>query len=265
MTRYSAFAAFDATLSHAHLDSPINIDCVNTDKIAKLKAQVESLLGLLIRAYGQFLFLRPMMVNPKLIERISLQEKGVGFRQLRDWLYWGFTQAIVKVCLDTGDKTPSIRNLSTALEDQRTLQTLKDKYSRRAPPKIEGLEQEIIDQLQKQEESELLSEFDETYERFRKTSAELLSSHALLSYKAIRDKLIAHNELCKSDEGYSFFDIKVLSLKYGQERRVLEAAKDVVNDLDALVCNASFSWSHFFEQETRDVCKFWEIETIESE
>jgi len=30
-----------------------------------------------------------MMVNEKLIERISLQEKGVGFGQLRDWLYWG--------------------------------------------------------------------------------------------------------------------------------------------------------------------------------
>ena len=238
---------------------------MNADKIAKLQAQVESLLGLLIRAYGHFFFLRPMMVNQKLIERISLQEKGVGFRQLRDWLYWGFIQEIVKVCLDTGDKTPSIRNLSTALKDEQTLQTLKRKYSRRAPPKIEGLEQEIIDQLQKQDESELRLEFDETYERFRKTSAELLSSDALAGYKTIRDKLIAHNELGKSDEGYSFFDIKVLSLKYGQERRVLEAAKDVVNDLDVLVCNASFSWNHFFERETRDVCRFWDIETIEAE
>ncbi len=238
---------------------------MNADKIAKLQAQVESLLGLLIRAYGHFLFLRPMMVNPKLIERISSQEKGVGFRQLRDWLYWGFIQEIVKLCLDASDKTPSIRNLSTALEDEKTVQTLKHKYSRRAPPKIECLEQEIIDQLQKQEESELRSEFDEAYERFRKTSAELLSSHALSGYKTIRDKLIAHNELCKSDDGYSFFDIKVLSLKYGQERRVLEATKDVVNDLDALVRNASFSWNHFFERESQHVCKFWEIETIEAE
>ncbi len=86
---------------------------MNADKIAKLEAQVESLLGLLVRAYGQFLFLRPMMVNEKLIKRISLEEKGVGFQQLRDWLYWGFIQEIVKVCLDTGAKTPSIQNLRT--------------------------------------------------------------------------------------------------------------------------------------------------------
>lgn len=243
----------------------INIGCVNADRIAKLQAQVKSLLDLLIRAYGQFLFLRPMMVNPNLIERISSQEKGVGFRQLREWLYWGFIQEIVKVCLDTGEKTPSIRDLTAALEDKQTLQILKDKYSRRAPPKIEGVEREIIDQLHKQEQSKLRAEFDETYEHFRKTSAELLSSHALSGYRTIRDKLIAHNELCKSDESYSFFDINVLSLKYGQERCVLDAAKDVVSDLDALVCNASFSWNHFFELETRDVCKFWEIDTIDVE
>jgi hypothetical protein len=236
---------------------------VNAERIAKLEAEVKSLLGLLIRAYGQFLFLRPMMLNEKLLERISSQEKGIGFRQLRDWLYWGFIQEIVKICLDSADRTPSIRKLTEALQDQSTVEALKEKYSRGSPPEIEGLDQEDIQQLQKQEESELQSEFDETYRRFQNRSAELLSSQALAGYKTIRDKLIAHNDLCKSDDGYSFFDIKVLNLKRGQERQVLEAAKDVFNDLDALVCNASFSWEDFLEQETPHVCKFWDIQTIE--
>jgi len=236
---------------------------VNAGKIAKLQAEVDSLLGLLIRAYGKFLFFRPMMLNEKLNERMSLQEKGIGFRQLREWLYWGFIQEIVKLCLDPDDRTPSIRKLKKALEDESTLQALKQKYSRRAPPKIEGLDEQSIRQLQKEEESELRSEFDETYRRFQNRSAELLSSDALAGYKTIRDKLISHNELCKSGEGYTFFDIKVLNLKYGQERQVLEAAKDVFEDLDALVRNACFSWTEFIEQETRDVCKFWDIEAIE--
>ena len=236
---------------------------MNAGKIAKLQAEVDSLLGLLIRAYGKFLFFRPMMLNEKLNERMSLQEKGIGFRQLREWLYWGFIQEIVKLCLDPDDRTPSIRKLKKALEDESTLQALKQKYSRRAPPKIEGLDEQSIRQLQKEEESELRSEFDETYRRFQNRSAELLSSDALAGYKTIRDKLISHNELCKSGEGYTFFDIKVLNLKYGQERQVLEAAKDVFEDLDALVRNACFSWTEFIEQETRDVCKFWDIEAIE--
>ena len=239
------------------------MNSVNAGKIAKLQAEVDSLLGLLIRAYGKFLFFRPMMLNEKLNERMSLQEKGIGFRQLREWLYWGFIQEIVKLCLDPDDRTPSIRKLKKALEDESTLQALKQKYSRRAPPKIEGLDEQSIRQLQKEEESELRSEFDETYRRFQNRSAELLSSDALAGYKTIRDKLISHNELCKSGEGYTFFDIKVLNLKYGQERQVLEAAKDVFEDLDALVRNACFSWTEFIEQETRDVCKFWDIEAIE--
>jgi hypothetical protein len=144
------------------------------------------------------------------------------------------------------------------------LQALKEKYSRRTPPKIEGLEQEIVRQLQKQEESELRLEFDKTYERFRNSSAELLSSHALAGYKKIRDKLIAHNELRKTGDGYSFFDIKILNLKYGQERVVLESAKKVFDDLDLLVRNADSSWNDFVERESRDVCKFWDIETIEA-
>lgn len=237
---------------------------MNADTIAKLEAEVQSLLGLLTRAYAQFLFLRPMMVNERLIKRIGSQEKGVGFRQLREWLYWGFIQEIVKLCQDLDARTPSIRKLRNALEDDSTLQALKEKYSRRSPPQIEGLDQPVINQLQKQEESELRSAFDETYRRFRKSSGELLSSHALAGYKTIRNKLIAHNELCESDAGYSFFDIKVLNLKYGQERHLLEAAKEIFDDLDSLVRNASFSWDSFFEQETRDVCKFWDIETIEA-
>jgi AbiU2 len=240
------------------------MDFVNAKRIDKLEAEVESLLGLLMGAYAQFLFLRPMMVNEHLIKRIALQEKGVGFRQLRDWLYWGFIQEIVKLCQDPDDRTPSIRKLRKVLEDETTLQALKEKYSRRSPPQIEGVDQRIINHFQKQEESELRLEFDETYRRFRKSSAELLSSDALAAYKKIRDKLIAHNELHKSDAGYSFFDINILNLKYGQESQVLEAAKEIFDDLDSLVRNSSVAWNQFFEHETREVCKFWEIETIEA-
>lgn len=123
---------------------------------------------------------------------------------------------------------------------------------------------EIAQFLKKREEEELQSSFDETYRRFKRSSTELLSSSALAGYVTIRDKLIAHNELRKSDAGYTFFDIKVLKLKYGQERETLEMARDVVDDLDLLVRNSSFVWDSFLEQETADVCKFWEIDVLES-
>ena len=125
----------------------------------------------------------------------------------------------------------------------------------------EGLQ--IAQHFQKKEEEELRLEFDETYRRFQDNSTKLLSSDALNGYVTIRNKLIAHNELQKTADGYDFFDVRVLKLKYGKERRTLEMAREVLDDLDLLVRNSSFAWDSFLEQETKDVCKFWNIETIE--
>jgi len=236
---------------------------MNAEKIAKLKAQVESLQGLLIRAYAKFLFFRPMMVNDPLNERISNEGRHTGFSQLRNWLYWDFIQELVKLCDDSDDRTPSIRQLKKALAEPAILASLKEQFSHRTWPPVKGNDLRIAQYFQEREEEELRLSFDETYRRFQRSSAELLSSSALTGYVTIRNKLIAHNELQKSDAGYTFFDIKVLKLKYGQERKTLEMARDVVDDLDLLVRNSSFVWDSFLKQETEDVCKFWSIEEIE--
>jgi hypothetical protein len=236
---------------------------VIADEIAKLKARVESLQGLLIRAYAKFLFFRPMMVNNQLNERISTEERGAGFSQLRNWLYWDFIQELVKLCNDPDNRTPSIRQLNKALVEPIILASLKEQYSQRTWPVMREEDLQIAQHFQKKEEEELRLEFDETYRRFQDNSTKLLSSDALNGYVTIRNKLIAHNELQKTADGYDFFDVRVLKLKYGQERRTLEMARDVVDDLDLLVRNSSFAWDSFLEQETTDVCKFWNIEAME--
>ena len=236
---------------------------MNAEKMTKLKAQVESLQNLLIRAYAKFLFFRPMMANDSLNERISAEGKHVGFEQLRNWLYWDFIQELVKLCDDADRRTPSIRLMKDALAEPELVAFLKEKYSRRTWPPMEGEDSEIVRLLQTREKEELQLSFDHTYRRFQDLSAQLLSSPALIGYITIRDKLIAHNELRKTDDGYTFFDLKVLKLKYGQERQTLELAREIADDLDSIVRNSSFSWDSFFEQETEDVCKFWDIDTIE--
>jgi HEPN superfamily AbiU2-like protein len=234
---------------------------VNTERIVKLEAQVDSLLGLLVRAYAKFFFLRPMMLNEGLNQTISSEERGACFRQLRNWLYWDFVLELVKVCDDSDERTPSIRQLKEALADTETLPALKEKYSRRAP--LRGLDEETAQQLQNEEEQKLRSEFDEVYARFQKNADELLSSSAFKGFQTIRHKLIAHNQLRKTDAGYEFFDIKVLYLKYGEERKLLAAAQTIVDDLDLLVRNGCFDWYSFFQMQEKDVCKFWSIPKIE--
>jgi hypothetical protein len=71
-----------------------------------------------------------MLASKKLIDRIELEKKHIVFEQVRMWLYWDFVQELVKICDDSGDRTPSLRRLRDALGDQQTLKTLKDAYSR---------------------------------------------------------------------------------------------------------------------------------------
>ena len=236
---------------------------MNNDGIEKLKAHVESLHRLLIRVYTQFLFLRPMMVNHSLIARMGKEGKRVGFEQLRDLLYWNFILELVKVCDDKDKKVPSIRNIAKKLEDQNTRILLENEHSRSALPRVKGESEKTWERFRKQDEEELRKKFQETYEIMRKNSDELLTSNSLKKYKKIRDNLIAHNELQKVDGHYQFLDIKELNLTYGQERILLESSKDIIDDLQSLVLNSCFSWDSFFIPEKREVCKFWEIETIE--
>jgi hypothetical protein len=236
---------------------------MNREKIAKLKAQVDSLQNLIIRAYAKFIFFRPMMINNELNETISKEGKHVGFSQLRNWLYWDFIQELVKLCDDSDSRAPSIRQLKDELTEPETLDVLRRQYSHRTWPAMKGEHFEAAQILQEQEQEELRVSFDQTYQRFQNTSAELLSSSALTGYVTIRDKLIAHNELRKTGEGYAFFDPAVLNLKYGQERQTLEMAREIADDLDLLVRNSSFSWDSFLQQEMKDVCTFWSIKSIE--
>jgi hypothetical protein len=78
-------------------------------------------------------------------------------------------------------------------------------------------------------------------------------------YKTIRDKLISHNELRPSPDGYSFFDVKQAKLKYGDERQLLETLQVLVDHLLLIVRNVDFSWDSFFRNQEQVARDFWEV------
>ena len=98
------------------------------EQIAKLEAQVEALFDLTLRAYARFIFLRPMMNNQDLLDRIGKEAKGVGFRRLRDWLYWGLVHELAKVCSDKDSRSSSITSLTEKLKDAALRKRLEAKY-----------------------------------------------------------------------------------------------------------------------------------------
>ena len=189
------------------------------------------------------------MVNAALIARYGTSGKRAGFEALKNTLYWAFIHEFVKICEDHDDKSPSIKRVWCELKHPVTLKHFKDAYSRRAHLLFES-------------EQESRADFRKIFIRLCDNADKLLNSASLKSYRTIRDKLIAHNELRAENKKYAPFDIRVLGLKYGEEKLLLLLAKEVMDDLNSLVKNSSFTWDSFFAPEERDALAFWEIETL---
>lgn len=216
-------------------------------QLAKLQAQAEALLNLAIRAHERFLFLRPMMVSRELQDRFTSEDEIIAFTQLRTWLYWGFVQELLKIWSDADERTPCISKIADKLQQPEINNALKTSYSSSSA----------------WSEAELRLEFERLHDDFQHRVEQMLSSNATGGYKKVRDKLIAHNELRQKGNEYQFYDVKEAGVKYGEERQLLETVKQLVVDLLLLVCKTDFSWDSFVERETRIVCDFWKIKSIE--
>jgi hypothetical protein len=230
----------------------VSIDALN-EQVAKLEAEVEALFNLTIRAYERFIFLRPMLANQELHDRIGEEAKAMGFRQLRDWLYWGLVQELSKICSDRDDKSPSIRTVTRKLKDVHLRSELEEK---------------CVKNNREMGEAEVRASFNRAYSDYQTRAEEMLSSHSVGGYKTIRDKLISHNELRRSQRsptGYDFFDVKDAKLKYGDERTLLETLQVLVDHLLLIVRNIDFSWESFFRDEEQVARDFWELNAARTE
>jgi hypothetical protein len=217
------------------------------ERIKKLEAEVEALFDLTIRAYARFIFLRPMLTNQELHDRIGNEAKAIGFRQLRNWLYWGLVQELAKICSDNDPRSPSIKAVTRQLKDTQLRNELEEKCARKN---------------REMGEAEVRASFKEAYSDYEQRAREMLSSNSVGSYKTIRDKLISHNELRlsrHSPTGYDFFDVKEAKLKYGDERKMLETLQVLITRLLHIVRNVDFDWESLFRNEESVSRDFWEL------
>jgi HEPN superfamily AbiU2-like protein len=207
-------------------------------------AEVEALFNLTLRAYERFIFLRPMLANQELLDRISKEAKGICFRQLRDWLYWGLVQELSKICSDKDARSPSIATVTLKLKNVELRHELEEK---------------CVKNNREMGEEDVRASFHRGYLDYDQLAEEMLSSNSVGGYKTIRDKLISHNELRQSPNGYNFFDVKDAKLKYGDERKLLETLQVLIDHLLLVVRNVDFSWESFFRNEEEAARDFWEL------
>jgi hypothetical protein len=220
------------------------------EAVAKLESRVEALLTLTLQAFERFRFLQPMLDNRQLLDRIERENKGAGFNQLRNWLYWSLVLELSKVCHDNGSqrRPPSIYAIRQKFGSNPTIvQALEDKYAKN--------NREIF------EADQLRAEFRNIYAKFCESADRMLSERVAGGYKTIRNKLIAHNELRKDGK---FHDVKDEGLKYGNEHALLKTLQELVTDLMLLVRNTDIQsvWSSSLRYDRKMVCEFWRLDLL---
>lgn len=221
------------------------------DQLRKMKGHLEVLQTLFLNVYGSYMFLRPLFADKELVRRLSRGPKAPGFSQLLDTLYWHFILDLVKIWRhpdhqqEKDRSCPNLLNITAKLNDEQIVSLLQEFYL---------LADRFDDPIEREKE------FVQRCQRIRRITAQMCKTNSLLArYATIRDKLIAHNEAHVESTGYSLFPIKQLGLKYGQEKLLLESARVVIDDLNAVVLDKSFSWDDFFSLESRHVADFWDI------
>lgn len=214
------------------------------DAIRKLELQVKALFELTVGAFGRFHFLKPMLDNRILLDRIEQENKGAAFNQLRPWLYWGLVLELAKLCHDNGKqkRAPSIYAIRKKLSNRAVVKALRDNYANRGRDVAHA--------------NELAMEFSMIYRRFCKTADRMLSARVAGGFKTIRDKLSAHNELRKDGK---FHDVRRERLKYGDEHALLKIIQKLVTDLMTLVpgIDVESVWDQPFEDQRRIASEFW--------
>jgi hypothetical protein len=97
------------------------------------------------------------------------------------------------------------------------------------------------------------------WDRVLSQGATLLASEPLQAYRRVRNKLIAHTEVHKGEEGLKRYPIENLRLKFGTERELLRNTIRIVHELQSLVCDVDFSWDSLRSLYERDAAAFWEV------
>lgn len=227
----------------------------------KLEAHTSHLLDAFIRLRERYAMLEPMLFAPEVPKQWGSGARARGFLTLRHSLFLSCAQDIAKLALDSSERTPSIKNLMTSLEDSHLCNVLREKYAIWVFPSVETeTDPEIIAALKRmelREQAERRAQFDEILAKARRNWAALKVEPYLTGFLTIRDKVSAHTEVHLVADKYQFVDIGTLGVKWSDMSRAIETMQSLVEDLGLIIRNAGFAWDMLDEQLVKASKAFW--------
>jgi len=233
---------------------------VDKQRLAKLRARAEHLLDLFIALSERHAMLKPLAFDKALAERVGLGAPGRGQVILQNALLQHCVMDVVKLTVDSADRTPSVANIMLSLADEALRAKLREEYSVVPPPIVAGtdpLPADLVAEMAEVDRAELQARFDATWERLSNRWAALEGDGRLDGFKTWRDKLIAHSDLHHSHGEYQLTDLSALGLKWGDLGDLITHLREVISDIQTLTRAAGFAWEMLDEQLQAAADGFW--------
>ena len=239
---------------------------MNKEGFSKLNWEIGALIEMLIGAYAGYFHWMPMMFNEDLVQRINAEKRGYGFLHFRNLAYRMLILDLVNLCADDdkNGRTPSIKVIWEKLATPTSKAFLEELYANHGLRSLRANNPEYPRRVVRIHKELARKSFEEVFDETGKLVGRLLLSPTLKGYREVRDKLLAHRELRLEGGKYATLDIGTLGLKYGQERELLDQARDITDRFNHMVRNASFGWDTVEKNETKNAGKFWGL-TLEKE
>jgi hypothetical protein len=233
-------------------------------QIEKLEAYADHLLDGFIGLREKYAMLEPMLFDTKVRNFWDSYAQAWGFGILRYTLFLSCVQDIANLTLDSDPRTPSIRNIAYSLGNSSLRDQLRERYAVWGSPLAESeRDPEILAALEKErqrEKSKRRTQFDEHYARLLYLWGSLSGSPVLGTFKTLRDKAAAHNEVHLVSGEYRLVDIDTLGIRWKDLKDLKETIttmQQVVQLIGFLVRDADFPWSRFDDQLTKAAAGFW--------
>lgn len=232
-------------------------------QVEKLEAHAGHLLDAFIGLREKYAMLEPMLFDPDTNKNRGSRDQARGFQILRNSLFLSCAQDIAKLTLDGDKRTPSIRNLVSALDDSAVVAELEDRYAVWVIPSVEEeTDPDIAAALRRMEERERVErrgQFREHMAELRALWAELSATAAITGFLTVRDKVSAHTEVRYVADKYQLVDIGTLGIKWGDLRLSIESMQRLVELIGLIVRNAGFAWDALDDQLSNASKRFWRV------
>jgi hypothetical protein len=232
-------------------------------QIEKLEAYAGHLLDGFIGLREKYAMLEPMLFDTKVRHFWDSYAQAWGFGILRYTLFLSCVQDIANLTLDSDPRTPSIRNIACALQDSSLRDQLRKQHAVWGSPLAENeRDPEILAALEKErqrEKAKRRTQFDEHYARLVSLWGSLSGSPVLGTFKTLRDKAVARNEVHLVSGEYRLVDIGTLGIRWKDLKDLKETIttmQEVVRLIGFLVRDADFAWDRLDDQ-LKTAAGFW--------